>query len=105
MSSLEHPGNSNCVQTIDLCAFCAHYGLVIEPQPNAPVTAPQAQPLLTVKDVSVALRVSRSTIRRAIAAGAFPVVRLGRSVRVTPDALAAYIAARTSTTANRKDTA
>ena len=38
--------------------------------------------LLTVQEVAGLLSVSQRTVRRMIAAGEFPVVRLGRAIRV-----------------------
>ena len=44
--------------------------------------------LLTVDDVATMLRLSPRTVRRMIAVGRLPVIRLGRAVRVHPAALA-----------------
>jgi excisionase family DNA binding protein len=44
--------------------------------------------LLTAGDLAETLRVSTRTVRRMIAAGQIPIVRVGRSVRVRPSALA-----------------
>ena len=49
--------------------------------------APSPLRLLTVDDVAEALRLSSRTIRRMIASGQLPVIRLGRTVRVHPSAL------------------
>ena len=38
--------------------------------------------LLSVHDVAQALAVSERTVRRLIASGEFPIVRIGRSVRI-----------------------
>jgi excisionase family DNA binding protein len=48
-------------------------------------------PLLTVKDVASLLKVSVRTLRRHIAAEALPVVRIGRSIRVKPEAVQAFV--------------
>ena len=48
--------------------------------------------LLTVDDVAQICRVSPRTVRRMIAAGRLPFIRLGRAVRVHPSALAEVIA-------------
>lgn len=47
--------------------------------------------LLTVPEVAARLRVHRGTVYRLIAEGAFPVVRVRSVVRVTEEALAAYV--------------
>jgi excisionase family DNA binding protein len=46
-------------------------------------------PLLTVKEVAQILRVSERTVRRLIVEKKLRVVRIGRSVRVGPNAVAA----------------
>lgn len=46
------------------------------------------QQLLTVADVAAALKVSERAVRRWIADGDLPVVRLGRAVRIRPPDLA-----------------
>lgn len=56
---------------------------------DAPTMAPQ---LLTVDDVSGQLRTSTTTVRRLISAGELAAVRVGRSVRVRPGDLEAYVA-------------
>lgn len=38
--------------------------------------------LLTVQEVAAVLSVSQRTVRRMVVAGEFPVVRLGRAIRV-----------------------
>ena len=43
--------------------------------------------LLTVREVAALFQVSEKTIRRFIALGDLPVVRLGRSVRLHPEAI------------------
>lgn len=40
--------------------------------------------LLTVREVAAVFQVSEKTIRRMVAAGELPVIRLGRSVRLHP---------------------
>jgi excisionase family DNA binding protein len=47
--------------------------------------------LLTYEDVAARLRVSEPTVRRWAAAGTLPVVHIGRSARVKPADLAAFI--------------
>lgn len=47
--------------------------------------------LLTKADVAACLKISKPTVHRLIAAGRLRVVRVGRSVRVSPDDLAAFI--------------
>jgi excisionase family DNA binding protein len=47
--------------------------------------------LLTAKQVARDLNVSLRTVRRLIAQQKLPVVRIGKAVRITPEALAAFI--------------
>ncbi len=47
--------------------------------------------LLTLQQVADRLQVSMSTVRRLVAAGKLKAVRIGRSQRVRPDDLRAYI--------------
>ena len=49
--------------------------------------------LLTYDEVAHRLHVSEPTVRRYVAAGRLPIVRLGRAVRVRPQDLAAFIEA------------
>lgn len=49
--------------------------------------------LLTLPQVAARLQVSLSTVRRLITAGSLKAVRIGRSLRVRPEDLAAYIEA------------
>ena len=51
---------------------------------------------LTVDDVARQLRVSRRTIERWIQREGLPAVKVGRLVRVDPDALADWVKARTA---------
>ena len=48
-------------------------------------------PLLTAAEVAALLQVSLRTVRRLIADGSLPVVRIGRSVRVSGEALNAFL--------------
>ena len=50
-----------------------------------------ARELWTVEDVAAKLRLSKATIWRLIYAGTLESVTIGRSRRVTPAAVAAYI--------------
>lgn len=52
--------------------------------------------LLRVPDLAVRLNVSRSHAYRLVDAGAIATVRIGKSVRVTEQALAEFIAARST---------
>ena len=66
--------------------------------------------LLRLGDVADELAVSLSTVKRLVRAGELPVVRVGSSVRVRPDDLRRYVAARTerlsgSTTVDRRSPA
>lgn len=57
--------------------------------PNPPPTS--RTPLLTAAEVARRLNTSLRSVRRMIADGRLPVVRLGRMVRVRPEALEALI--------------
>jgi excisionase family DNA binding protein len=46
--------------------------------------ASRLEPLLTVNETAAILNVSERTVRRLVAAGAIPVVSIGRSVRLRP---------------------
>jgi excisionase family DNA binding protein len=60
--------------------------------------------LLTVVEVSQALRVSLSTVYKAIESGRLPAVRVGPgAVRVDREALAAYLVAANSSRVTRHD--
>ena len=52
---------------------------------------PGAPRLLTIKDVAVRLQVSPRTIHRLVAAGDLSVIRIGRAVRVSEEALKAFL--------------
>jgi excisionase family DNA binding protein len=54
----------------------------------SPMLQLPSRTLLTCKDVSVALDVHVNTVRRMIASGQLQAVRVGKSVRVTREALA-----------------
>jgi excisionase family DNA binding protein len=54
------------------------------------------QPLLTVDQAAETLGVSRSTIYNLIGSGQLPTVKLGRSRRISPESLAAYVRERES---------
>ena len=56
-------------------------------QPSRPTRAP----LLTAAEVAEILHISLRSVRRMMADGRLPVVRLGYSVRVRPEALEAII--------------
>jgi excisionase family DNA binding protein len=43
--------------------------------------------MLTVAETASFLQVSEKTIRRMIAAGQLPVVRIGRSIRIRPEVI------------------
>ena len=56
-------------------------------------STPTDKPLKTIKQVAAEDQVSEKTVRRAIAAGLLAVIRVGpakRSIRIHPDAHAAY---------------
>lgn len=50
------------------------------------------RPLLTVSELAVRLSVSKSMAFKLVATGAIPAVRIGRSVRIFPADLDAYLA-------------
>ena len=50
--------------------------------------------LLTVEEAAELLRLSIRQLRRLIADGRLPVSRIGRSIRITPEELAALIRAK-----------
>lgn len=56
---------------------------------RVPLPPPEHQRLLTAREVAEILRVSERTVRRLIAERKLRVARIGRSVRVTPNAVAA----------------
>jgi excisionase family DNA binding protein len=53
--------------------------------PNAPHTS--LRPLLTVAGVAEILNVSPRTVRRLIKDGKLPIVHVGRTVRIRPEAI------------------
>ena len=57
-------------------------------------TDPARERLLTLPDAAEILGLSLKTLRRRVAAGDLPVIRDGRLVRVHPNDLERYIAAR-----------
>ena len=64
---------------------------------NAPPTSnPDA--LLTYRQVAERLAVSERTVFSLIKAGSIPVAKIGRSVRVRPSDLQAYVAGLVTTT-------
>lgn len=65
-----------------------------DPAQHLPAPAPSTsahQALLTARDVAQSLNVSERSVRRWIATGELPVVRLGRTVRIRPQALDALL--------------
>ena len=60
---------------------------------HLPKTSPPAASHLTVKEVAAQLRVSQRTVRRLISRGLLQVVRIGRSVRITPAAIRSMLQA------------
>jgi len=57
--------------------------------PNPPHTS--RRPLLTVAGVAKILNVSPRTVRRLIKDGKLPILHVGRSVRIRPEAIEAFI--------------
>jgi len=58
--------------------------------PEAFPRSPRAR-LLTAAEVAEILRISLRSVRRLIKDGKLPIVRIGRLVRIQPEALAAFI--------------
>lgn len=56
--------------------------------PTVPISSP---PFFTVEEVADQLRVSHMTVRRIITAGELPAYRFGRSVRIDPADVDAYL--------------
>lgn len=50
--------------------------------------------LMTAADVAQLLKVSLRTVRRHIRSGELSVLRIGRAVRISPEALSAFLAAQ-----------
>jgi excisionase family DNA binding protein len=77
------------------CAPCGAMGLPdwvhapaekVDQPKRAPLGTVDA--LMTVEEVAAHLRVSTKTVRRQIAAGHIQAIRIGRSIRVSPEELA-----------------
>ena len=56
------------------------------------MTAQHRSALLTVAEVALVMRLSKTTVYRLMQAGAIPAVRFGRSYRVSEAAVSDYIA-------------
>jgi excisionase family DNA binding protein len=54
----------------------------------------QQRPLLTIAETGTRLNLNERTVRRLIARGDLPAVRLGNSIRVDPDDLEAWLEER-----------
>lgn len=61
-------------------------------RPTADAAGASARPLLTVERAAFLASVSEATIRRAIRDGRLASIRIGRSVRIRPDDLEAFLA-------------
>src|SRR5262249_13325721 len=59
---------------------------------SSPTAANPMRPLLTVPDVAELLRLSPRQVRRLIAEGRLPIVRLGRAIRIRPQDVEALVA-------------
>ena len=55
--------------------------------PRTPSSGLHQEPLLTVKDVAQRCSISTRTVHRLVASGLLQVIRIGRSVRISPNAL------------------
>jgi excisionase family DNA binding protein len=62
------------------------------PVGQAAAAAPAGQVLLTIKDIAAACKLSETAVRRAIADGELPAVKLRSRVRVTREDFNAWIA-------------
>ena len=49
------------------------------------------EPLMTIKEVAAAMKVSEKTVHRRIAAGDLPVIRDGRMIRIGPKDYRMYL--------------
>jgi excisionase family DNA binding protein len=74
-----------------VAASWAAFGLSPKSAPSPPIDRLAPEQLLTVSEVAGRLAVSEKTIRRWIAAGSLPAVRLGRLVRVSSKLLIEFI--------------
>lgn len=61
------------------------------PAGGSPPPAPALAPLLTVPEVADLLRLSVRQVRRMVASGELPVLRFGRSVRVSREQVEALL--------------
>ncbi len=52
----------------------------------------QQRPLLTIPETAARLNLSEHTVRRRIASGELPAVRLGALIRIDPDDLEQWLA-------------
>lgn len=57
----------------------------------------QQRPLLTIPETAARLNLSEHTVRRRIASGELPAVRLGALIRIDPDDLEQWLAERRTT--------
>jgi excisionase family DNA binding protein len=62
---------------------------------NSPLVLGNASAsLMTAADVARLLRISLRTVRRHIRSGELSVLRIGRAVRISPEALSAFLSAQ-----------
>lgn len=92
-SDLAEPGQAargvrSCLQDP---ASSARFALSPERAPSSPFYPTAPERLLTVSEAAGLLAVSEKTIRRWIAAGRLPAVRLGRLVRVSSKSLIEFV--------------
>ena len=59
--------------------------------PRNPSSSLHQTPLLTVKDVAQRCSISTRTVRRLIDSGLLQVIRIGRSVRISHNALSTFM--------------
>ncbi len=64
------------------------------PPGGLPPAAPMLAPLLTIPEVADLLRLSVRQVRRMVASGDLPVLRFGRSVRVSREVIEAMMRSR-----------
>lgn len=80
-----------------LAARLATERVPVQPDTAPPRTDrndPSGRRLYSVPEAAKVMGLSASTLRRQVAAGALPVVQVGRSTRVTAEALAQFVSAR-----------
>jgi excisionase family DNA binding protein len=73
----------------------------IDVQPSLDERLADRSPLLTIKDVAAACKLSETAVRRAIADGELPAVKLRSRMRITREHFNGWIASKRQTPARR----